>query len=103
MSECRHNASEGNSGPWPVYPLHQFDGQEQPYKRTADSKHRKHSILSKRIHDHRIERRINHDDGKLIATERLLISLDGRELTITRFQQPSEDTPSETVLVFVRQ
>ena len=86
-----------------VYPFHQFDGQEHPYRGTADTKHRKHSILSKRIDDHTVERRINHDDGKLITTDRLVISPDGRELTITRFQHPSDGTPSETVLIFVRQ
>ena len=87
-----------------VYPFHQFDGQEHPYKEgAADMKHRKHTILSKRIDDHTIERRINHDDGTLITTDRLVISPDGSELTITRVQRPSDGTPSETVLIFVRQ
>jgi len=63
--------------------------------------HRKHTILSKRIDDHTIERRMNHDDGTLITTDRLVISPDGRELTMTRFQQPSDGTP--TALIFVRQ
>ena len=84
-----------------VYPFHQFDGQEHPYEGSADMTHRKHTILSKRIDDHTIERRMNHDDGTLITTDRLVISPDGRELTMTRFQQPSDGTP--TVLIFVRQ
>jgi hypothetical protein len=86
-----------------VYPFHQFDGKEHPYSGTADMKHRKHTILSKRIDDHTIERRINHDDGTLITTDRLVISPDGRKLTQTRVQHPSDGTPSETVLIFVRQ
>jgi hypothetical protein len=84
-----------------IYPFHQFDGQEHPYEGSADMTHRKHTILSKRIDDHTIERRMNHDDGTLITTDRLVISPDGRELTMTRFQQPSDGTP--TVLIFVRQ
>ena len=83
-----------------IYPFHQFDGQEHPYKGTADTKHRKHTILSKRIDDHTIERRINHDDGTLITTDRLVISPDGSELTLT---QRSDGAPSATVITFVRQ
>jgi hypothetical protein len=83
--------------------IYQFDGQEHPIEVSGETKHRKHTVLSKRIDDHTIESRTNHDDGREYSTERYVISADGSELTITQRGQRSDGTPSETVNVFVRQ
>jgi hypothetical protein len=81
----------------------EYDGKEHPVEAAADAVHRKHTILWKRIDDHTIEGRINHDDGKLYTTLRLVVSPDGSELTQTGRGQSSDGTPVETLLTFVRQ
>ena len=78
----------------------QFDGQEHPFEVTGETKHSKHTVVWKRIDDHTVENRINHDDGKQYSTERFVISPDGRKLTLT---MRTDGTPSESVIVFVRQ
>ena len=78
----------------------QFDGQEHPFEVTGETKHSKHTILWKRIDDHTIEGRINHDDGKEYSTDRFVISPDGRKLTLT---MRSDGTQSEGMITFVRQ
>jgi hypothetical protein len=92
---------DGNSRTVAV--IYQFDGQEHPTEVAGERKHSKHTTLQKRIDDHTIESRTNHDDGKEYSTERYVISADGSELTITQLGQRSDGTPSETVNVFVRQ
>jgi len=81
----------------------QFDGQEHPFELAGETKHRKHTIFWKRIDDHTVEGRINHDDGKEYSTRRLVISPEGRKLTLTLIGQRSDGTPSEGVITFVRQ
>ena len=81
----------------------QFDGKEHPFELTGETTHRKHTILWKRIDDHTVESQINHDNGKEYSTERLVISPDGRKLTLTRHGHRSDGTPSETIETFVRQ
>jgi hypothetical protein len=68
----------------------QFDGQEHPFELTGETNHRKHTVVWKRIDDHTVEGRINHDDGKEYSTERLVISPDGRKLTRTLLGQRSD-------------
>ena len=91
---------DGNSRT--VVVIYQFDGQEHPIEVTGETKHSKHTILQKRIDDHTIESRTNHDDGKEYSTERLVVSPDGSELTLTQRGQRSDGTPSETIITFVR-
>jgi len=81
----------------------QFDGQEQTFEATGETKHSKHTILWKLIDDHTVEGRINHDDGKEYSTQRLVISPDGRKLTLTLLGQRSDGTESKTIITFVRQ
>jgi hypothetical protein len=83
--------------------IYQFDGQEHPSEVSGETKHRKHTVVQKRIDDHTIESRTNHDDGKEYSTERYIISPDGSELTMTQRGQRSDGTPSENVVIFVRQ
>jgi hypothetical protein len=82
---------------------YRFDGQEHPAEVSGDRKHSKHTVVQKRIDDHTIESRTNHDDGKEFTTERLVVSPDGSELTITQRGQRDDGTPSETISKFVRQ
>ena len=82
--------------------VYQFDGQEHPSEVSGETKHRKHTVLSKRIDDHTIESRTNHDDGKEYSTERLAVSPDGSELTITQRGQHSDGTKYENTHTFVR-
>jgi hypothetical protein len=81
----------------------QFDGKEHPLEQTGERKHSKHTIVWKRIDDHTIEGRINHDDGKEYSTDRFVISPDGRKLTLTMRGQRSDGTPSESVIAFAKQ
>jgi hypothetical protein len=60
-------------------------------------------ILWKRIDDHTVEGRINHDDGKEYSTERFVISPEGRKLTLTLLGQRSDGTQSEGMITFIRQ
>ena len=76
----------------------QFDGEEHPFEVTGERLHSKHTILWKRI-----EGRINHDDGKEYSTQRLVISPDGKKLTLTLPAHRSDGTLSENVETFVRQ
>jgi hypothetical protein len=92
---------DGNSRT--VVIIYQFDGQEHPIEVAGETKHSKHTTLQKRLDDHTIESRTNHDDGKEFSTERLVVSPDGSELTLTQRGQRSDGTPSETVVRFVRQ
>ena len=92
---------DGNSRT--VVVIYQFDGQEHPTEVSGETKHRKHAVIQKRIDDHTIESRTNHDDGKEYSTQRLVVSPDGTELTLTQRGQRSNGTPSETVVTFIRQ
>ena len=67
--EAKMILRDGNSRT--VVVIYQFDGQEHPSEVSGETKHRKHSILWKRIHDHTVERRTDHDDGKEFSTDRL--------------------------------
>ena len=83
--------------------IHQLDGQERPYKLTGETKHRKHTVIGRRIDDYTIERRVSHDDGTEYTIERLVISPDGTKLTRTQLTESSDGTSSEdNVMVFVR-
>ena len=83
---------------------YQFDGKVHPFELTGETNHLKHTSVQKRIDDHTIESRVNHDDGKEYSTERLVVSPDGRELTLTTFGQRSDGTPCEKdVTIFIRQ
>jgi hypothetical protein len=107
-----HLQSKSKSGTRKSVGILQFDGQEHPFEVTGETKHSKHTVLWKRIDDHTVEGRINHDDGKEYSTDRFVISPDGRKLTLAMrtytasgdlLGPRSDGTPSETVLMFVRQ
>ena len=107
-----HLQSKSKSGTRKTVGILQFDGQEHSLEVTGETKHSKHTVLWKRIDDHTVEGRINHDDGKEYSTDRFVISPDGRKLTLTMrayaasgdlLGPRSDGTPSETVLMFVRQ
>ena len=78
----------------------QFDGHEHPFEVTGETKHSKHTVVWKRIDDHTVEGRINHDDGKEYSTDRFAISPDGKKLTLT---MRTDGSSSEGVIVFVRE
>ena len=83
--------------------IHRYDGEEHPFELVGETRHSKHTIRWKRIDDHTIEIRVNHDDGKEYTTERQVISPDGKELTLTHSGQRPDGTPYESVYTFVRQ
>src|SRR5215469_11159298 len=70
--EAKMILRDGNSRT--VVVIYQFDGQEHPTEVSGETKHRKHTVVQKRIDDHTIESRTNHDDGKEYSTERLVVS-----------------------------
>ena len=98
-----HLQSKSKSGTRKSVGILQFDGQEHPFEVTGETKHSKHTVLWKRIDDHTVEGRINHDDGKEYSTERFVISPDGRKLTLTLLGQRPDGTQSESIITFVRQ
>ena len=98
-----HLQSKSKSGTRKTVGILQFDGQEHSLEVTGETKHSKHTVLWKRIDDHTVEGRINHDDGKEYSTDRFVISPDGRKLTLTLLGQRSDGTESKTIITFVRQ
>ena len=95
-----HLQTKSKSGTRKSVGILQFDGQEHPFEVTGETKHSKHTVIWKRIDDHTVEGRINHDDGKEYSTDRFAISPDGKELTLT---MRTDGSPSAGVVVFVRE
>lgn len=78
-----------------------FDGKSHPVELGVDAKHTHHTMMFERKGPGVIERKVDHDHGKVISTYRHKLSPDGKTITVLSFS--SDDgtgKPYNTTLVF---
>lgn len=81
-----------------------FDGKSHASELSEDAKHKHHTIRFERIGPGIIERKVDHDHGKLLSSYRHTISPDRRTITVLTASADEETgKPIRRTLIFEKQ